>query len=116
MKYCPTCGAEYFDDIRTCDDCESELVDESEWRRIEALRNREDHENFVKIITVENQFESDVVSDALRKESIPLLVRTFQDTAYNGIYVAQKGWGVIMVPEEFKEKAKAIANAVLASE
>jgi len=63
----------------------------------------------VKRVTVlDNRFEADVFSDALSKEGIPHLVRSFEDTAYDGIYVSQKGWGEILVYEEHFERAKEI--------
>jgi len=56
--------------------------------------------NFVKIFVVENKFEADLLSQALQKEGVPVMVRTFSDTAYDGLYIPQKGWAAIMVPEE----------------
>jgi len=58
--------------------------------------------NFIKIFVVENQFEADLVSQALREEGIPMMLKTFSDTAYDGLYIPQKGWAAIMIPEEFK--------------
>ncbi|UCD71808.1 MAG: hypothetical protein JSW70_02105 [Syntrophobacterales bacterium] len=58
--------------------------------------------NFVKILVVENKFEADLVSQALRKEGIPVMIKGFSDTAYDGIYIPQKGWAAIMIPEECK--------------
>lgn len=58
--------------------------------------------NFVKIFVVENKFEADLLSQALQREGVPVMVRTFSDTAYDGLYIPQKGWAAIMVPEEFK--------------
>ncbi len=57
--------------------------------------------NFVKILVVENRFEADLVSQALKEEGIPVMVRKFSDTAYNGLYIPQKGWAAIMIPEKF---------------
>jgi ketol-acid reductoisomerase len=58
--------------------------------------------NFVKIFVVENKFEADLVSQALQKEGIPVMLKKFSDTAYNGLYIPQKGWAAIMIPEECK--------------
>lgn len=58
--------------------------------------------NFVKIFVVENPFEADLVTQALHEEGIPVMVKTFSDTAYDGIYIPQKGWAAIMVPEEWR--------------
>ncbi len=65
-------------------------------------------DNFKKITVAENKFEADLISQTLQQEGIPCLIRSYHDTAYNGIFIPQKGWAAIMVPEELKEKAKAI--------
>lgn len=58
--------------------------------------------NLVKIFVVENTFEADLVSQALQEEGIPVMLKRFSDTAYDGLYIPQKGWAAIMIPEEFK--------------
>ncbi len=67
-------------------------------------------EVFIKVATLENAFEADILKDGCEKEHIPVIVRSFHDTAYNGIYILQKGWGVILVPEEYRERAKKIIS------
>jgi hypothetical protein len=67
---------------------------------------------WVKAGTVENRFEGDRVSQALDEARIPFLIKSFLDTAYNGLYVPQKGWGVVMVPENFGEEAGNIISEV----
>ena len=66
----------------------------------------------VKAGTVENRFEGDRVSQALTEAGIPFLLKSFMDTAYDGLYVLQKGWGAVMVPEDFKEEAGRIVGEV----
>lgn len=58
--------------------------------------------NFVKIFVVENKFEADLVSQSLQEEGIPVMLKRFSDTAYDGLYIPQKGWAAVMIPEEFK--------------
>jgi len=69
-------------------------------------------DDWVKAGTVENRFEGDRVSQALQEAKIPFLIKTFLDTAYDGLYLPQKGWGVVMVPEHFKEEAERIVSEV----
>jgi hypothetical protein len=61
---------------------------------------------------VANQFEEDMASQALEKEKIPFLIRRYSDTAYDGLFIPQKGWAAVMVPAESLERAKAIIEAV----
>jgi hypothetical protein len=65
-------------------------------------------DNFKKVTVAENRFEADLISQTLQQEGIPCLIRSYHDTAYDGIFIPQRGWAAIMVPEEFKEKAKAV--------
>ncbi len=58
--------------------------------------------NLVKILVVENKFEADLVSQALQEEGIPVMLKRFSDTAYDGLYIPQKGWAAVMIPEELK--------------
>jgi hypothetical protein len=61
---------------------------------------------------VENRFEGDRVSQSLKDEEIPFLIKSFLDTAYDGLYIPQKGWGAVMVPERFRQEAERIISEV----
>ena len=62
-------------------------------------------EQWVKAGTVENRFEGDRISQVLQEAGIPFLIKSFLDTAYDGLYIPQKGWGIVMVSEKHKEEA-----------
>ena len=64
---------------------------------------------------VENRFEGDRTRQALEEAQIPYLIKSFLDTAYDGLYIPQKGWGAVMVPEELREKAEKIILEVKTS-
>ncbi len=63
-------------------------------------------ERWLKAGIVETRFEGDRVSQALNEAGIPYLIKSFHDTAYNGLYIFQKGWGAVLVPEDFLEQAE----------
>jgi hypothetical protein len=63
---------------------------------------------FKKIAVVENQFEADLITQTLADEGIPCLIRSYHDTAYDGLFITQKGWAAVMVPEDSVNKADAI--------
>jgi hypothetical protein len=65
-------------------------------------------ERFTKITVAENRFEADLIAQTLQDEGIPCLIRSYHDTAYDGIFIPQKGWAAIMVPAELKGRARAI--------
>jgi hypothetical protein len=64
---------------------------------------------------VENRFEGDRIRQALEEAQIPYLIKSFLDTAYDGLYIPQKGWGAVMVPEDLREKAEKIILEVKTS-
>ena len=66
----------------------------------------ETKDQWMKVGTVENRFEGDRISHALEEAGIPFLIKSFLDTAYDGLYIPQKGWGVVMVPKKNREEAE----------
>ena len=39
-------------------------------------------------------------------------MRSYRDTAYDGLFQAQKGWGYVAAPEAFEEEVKEILSDV----
>jgi hypothetical protein len=68
---------------------------------------------FENIHTLANRFEADLLLDALKREGIPAFVRSFEETAYDGLFVCQRGWGWIMVPEELSSRALEIIKPLI---
>ncbi|MCU0363505.1 MAG: hypothetical protein MUE32_09115 [Bacteroidales bacterium] len=58
----------------------------------------------VKILVLRNEIESILLSDILTERGIPHLVRSYHDSAYNGLWQAQAGWGHLEAPENFREE------------
>ena len=112
MKYCPGCEAEFLDSVTRCEDCNCELISAEQWSALQIERRQEADTVFVRAAVAGDRFEADVMRDALEKESIPVLVRSFQDTSFDGIYVAQKGFAVIEVPEAFQARARAVLESL----
>ena len=38
--------------------------------------------------------------------TLRFLIRRYSDTAYDGLFIPQKGWAAVMVPMEFVERTK----------
>ena len=114
MKYCPECDAEYRDGIQECADCRIPLFSADEYRirkqQEEDERARMAKVEFVPIKVAESAFEADRFRSALEQEGFKVMVRTFEDTAYDGIYVAQKGWGYVEVPRDDRKRAERIVK------
>ncbi|MCJ7785875.1 MAG: hypothetical protein MUP41_18240, partial [Desulfobacterales bacterium] len=69
-------------------------------------------DQWVKAGTVENRFEGDRISQVLHEAGIPFLIKSFLDTAYDGLYIPQKGWGIVMVSKKDKEEAERLNSEV----
>jgi hypothetical protein len=76
------------------------------------MKTMEAMEQWVKAGTVENRFEGDRITQVLQEAGIPFLIKSFLDTAYDGLYLPQKGWGVVMVSEKHKEEAERLVSEV----
>ena len=61
-------------------------------------------EDFVKIATLENDFEAQILDSILTERDIPHLMRSYYDTAYDGLYQTQKGWGHVSAPPEHQDE------------
>lgn len=70
---------------------------------------------WVFLYTLANRFEADVLSNVLEKEGVPFLVRSFVETAYDGLFVPQRGWGQILVPARYVPAARKLIASVLDS-
>jgi len=60
--------------------------------------------SYVKIIVLENIVEAQLMGSILKEKGMPHRVRSFHDTAYDGLFQLQKGWGEIYAPTELKEE------------
>ena len=58
--------------------------------------------------TLENEIEAQLLESALKEHNIPHIMRSYYDTAFDGLYQTQKGWGFVSAPESFKHEIKEI--------
>lgn len=70
-------------------------------------------EGYIPVYTLANRFEADIVSDVLEKEGVPFWIRSFEETAYDGLFVIQKGWGQVLVPRSGFHQAIRLIYSVL---
>jgi hypothetical protein len=57
---------------------------------------------YVHIAPIENAIEGQLMGSILTDQEIPHRIRSFHDTAYDGLYQFQKGWGEIWAPEKYR--------------
>ena len=81
-------------------------------QKVETMVDEASH--FVSIHRLSNRFEADLLMNALEQEGIPAILRSFEETPYNGLFIAQRGYGLIMVPDEAASRAREILKPILA--
>ena len=67
-------------------------------------------EEYVKAATLDNEIEAGLLESILKERDIPHLMRSYHDTAYDGLYQTQKGWGGVNAPESYREEIKEILS------
>ncbi|MEN8691296.1 MAG: hypothetical protein ABF303_04915 [Desulfobacterales bacterium] len=67
---------------------------------------------FVKIATLESLVEAQVVESILTEQHIPHRIRSFHDTAYDGLFQLQKGWGDLYAPASYESEITEILTGI----
>jgi hypothetical protein len=58
----------------------------------------------VKILMLQNEIEAMLLDEILTDKEIPHLIRSYHDSAYDGLWQSQSGWGHLEASEEFREE------------
>ncbi|MGD0756149.1 MAG: hypothetical protein ABR927_13930 [Bacteroidales bacterium] len=64
----------------------------------------------VKILMFKNEIEAMLLDEILTEKQIPHMIRSYHDSAYDGLWQTQSGWGHIEAPEEFGDEILRIYN------
>lgn len=59
---------------------------------------------FVKIADLDNEVHAGLVVAELEKRNIPHLLRSYHESAFDGLFQGQLGWGHIEGPEDLAEE------------
>lgn len=65
-------------------------------------------EDYKKAVVLENQFEAQLLASILVEREIPHRLRSYHDTAFDGLFQTQKGWGHVSAPEDYHLEIKEI--------
>jgi hypothetical protein len=57
-----------------------------------------------KILMFKNEIEAMLLDEILTEKQIPHLIRSYHDSAYDGLWQLQSGWGHIEAPEEYADE------------
>jgi len=69
-------------------------------------------QEFEKIATIENEIEALRLESELDGRGIPYAVRSYHDTAYDGIFQLAAGWGHLEAPAQYREEILVILAAI----
>lgn len=74
-----------------------------------------EEEPYKKVDILESQIEAQLLDSILNERGIPHHIKSFHDTAYDGIYQVQKGWGQISAPASWSEEIAEILSDIRAT-
>ena len=66
-----------------------------------AIMSDERDEEFVKIATIDDEVQAQLLEDELEERDIPHLVVSHGDTAYDGVFQTTQGWGHVEAPPDY---------------
>lgn len=69
-------------------------------------------QSFKKINIINNLIEAQIIESILIEREIPFRIRSFHDTAYDGLFQFQKGWGELYAPIEQKDEILEILESI----
>jgi hypothetical protein len=58
----------------------------------------------IKIVVFNNEFQARLLDEILNEKKIPHLIRSYHDSAYDGLWQMQSSWGHLEAPEEYREE------------
>jgi len=67
---------------------------------------------FIKIAVLENTIEAQLIGSILDQLDIPHRINSFHDTAYDGLFQVQKGWGELRAPSNYERVILDVLNDV----
>ena len=65
-------------------------------------------EDFTKAMVLENDIEANLLDSILNERGVPHSMQAYYDTAYDGLYQTQKGWGHVSAPDSYHEEIKEV--------
>jgi hypothetical protein len=66
-----------------------------------------------RVVVLENEVEARLLESVLTERSIPHVIVSYHDSAYDGLYQLQKGWGYVEAPERYGNLIKSIHRDLL---
>ena len=65
---------------------------------------------FKKVAVLENENEARLLESILTERAVPHVLRSYHDTAFDGLYQTQKGWGQVNAPAPYHDEINEIIS------
>jgi hypothetical protein len=104
-KTCASCGLENNPDATQCSECGC-----AEWA--DADPALEASSPWEKIAVLEYEVEAEHLGAELTNRRIPHLIRSYHDSALDGLFQLSRGWGHVEAPSEFKDRILTILKDI----
>jgi hypothetical protein len=65
-------------------------------------------DDYVKILTVDDEVKARLLEKVLSEKKIPFLLKSYHDTALDGLYQLQMGWGYVEAPPRFEAEIREV--------
>ncbi|RPH52419.1 MAG: hypothetical protein EHM85_02865 [Desulfobacteraceae bacterium] len=69
-------------------------------------------DSFSKIAVLNNIIEAQLLDSILTEQEIPHVMRTYHDSAYDGLFQVTMGWGHVEAPEAHRTEILAILDEI----
>jgi hypothetical protein len=70
-------------------------------------------EKLKKIVVLENDIEAGLLDSVLNEHGIPHIMKSYHDTALDGIFQAHRGWGHVESTEEYEKEILSIYEEII---
>jgi hypothetical protein len=69
-------------------------------------------DKFEKIAVLDSEVQAELVDSVLEERDIPHLMRSYHDSAYDGIFQTHAGWGHVEAPAANREEILAVIEDI----
>ncbi len=69
-------------------------------------------EKLEKVAVLDNEVQAELVDSVLEERGIPHIMRSYYDSALDGIYQTPAGWGHVEAPLDSKEEVLAVIDDI----
>jgi XTP/dITP diphosphohydrolase len=84
-----------------------------EWRDLLEKKSSayyDDGDVFEKTVLLENEVQAELIDGMLEEKGIPHIIRSYRESAFDGLFQATKGWGHIEAHPRHREAILAMLN------